>query len=310
MRTLSAITVFSLMTSGSLVACQQETDPVDPLDAYLATWMPRGSEANPISFPTEPSNPADGVDPGSKLDLDGDGVPAGKDCNDNSPLLGQLLYLDSLDRDTNWFHPPTQLSRDPWIYTNQTLAATGGGQQANIGEAQNWQNVFIFAVLSASGTSDGCHSPTGGTTNRWRTGLLARAALDSDQNEGFHGYRCGMGSDAEALTGESTGSFLQIAEFKDAPEGHGATECNEAADPSFGELARVDTEPLDLTGEDTAVLAFTAIDNQLNCELLTTRGGATAQATSTKFTSGTVGFSTLNMYGKFHFISVCEVLEQ
>ena len=63
-----------------------------------------------------------------------------------------------------------------------------------------------------------------GPTNRWRSGILLRASLDDDQDEGYHGYRCAIASNAETVggiphSGDSIGQFLQLSEFMDWPRG-------------------------------------------------------------------------------------------
>ncbi|MCB9760741.1 MAG: hypothetical protein H6739_12945 [Alphaproteobacteria bacterium] len=146
-------------------------------------------------------------------------------------------------------------------------------------------------------------------TERWRAGILARAALDSDQGEGYHGYRCALASNG----GEDCydpGHFLQIGEFMDAPEDDIQSECEGGCvNPTFDQLARVDHDgSLDLSAGDSATLSFWVVGDQLYCEAEDASGGTlTASASDDSFSSGTTGLSTLNMYGQYDWIRVCEV---
>jgi hypothetical protein len=147
-------------------------------------------------------------------------------------------------------------------------------------------------------------------SERWRHGLLARAQIDDDQDEGFHGLRCALarnGTEDCALDGH----FIQISEFMDAPEDDISSECEEdcPANTTFRAMARQDhvgTIALDLG--DTARLAFWVYQDQLYCEA--SDGGETisTRATGPSFTNGTIGLSTLNMFGNFDNIKVCEAL--
>ena len=101
---------------------------------------------------------------------------------------------------------------------------------------------------------------------------------------------------------------MQLAEFRDGPEDGNPAECDDRPASAFQELDRQWTSSVDMTGPESAVLSFTVVGNKLTCELVSTTGITTATAIDDSFTDGTVGFSTMNMYGKFHYISVCEVL--
>lgn len=319
MRALSSISVLCLVVAVLFVGCAEE---IAPTDAYLATWNPQSSSGiagipdapsvpddNPIPVPDPETDPAV---PGT--DKDNDGVAAELDCNDHNPELGRLLYLDGLVEDSGYFKAPPQLADAPWLYGDTTLTSTGGGQQATLGKAEDWGDVFIYAVVSAEGTiAENCQGADNTATERWRAGLVARAALDpNNATEGFSGYRCAVGSDATGedglpFRGPSTGQFVQIAEFGGGPGPSAPSECDDDFDPSFAELDRSSITAMDITGQDSAVLSFAVRGDQLQCDLVTTRGTISASAQSSTFSTGGVGFSTLNMYGKFHWISVCEL---
>ncbi|MEM9488305.1 MAG: hypothetical protein AAGC55_04115 [Myxococcota bacterium] len=145
-------------------------------------------------------------------------------------------------------------------------------------------------------------------SERWRTGVVARAAADSDQDEGFHGYRCALASNATNGCYED-GLFLQLSEFMDAPEDDIDSECDEDCPPNttFDQIARADHQFIDLSDGDTGYLTFFAVGDGLYCEAHSSSGDVVvATGSDTSFASGTVGLSTLNMYGEFDHIKVCE----
>lgn len=145
-----------------------------------------------------------------------------------------------------------------------------------------------------------------GSTDRWRAGVLARSELDLDQGEGFHGYRCALASNA-ADDCFPEGTFLQIAEFMDAEEDDISSECEENCpeDPTFDQLARVDHTSIDLLAGD-ATLSFWVVGDQLVCEA--TQGDVTVRATAVDatFSAGATGMSTLNAFGDYDDVQVCE----
>ena len=248
-------------------------------------------------------------------DVDGDGVMATDDCNDRDNRIGKLIHLEGFTSDNDWFHAPPELSEDPWVYGPEGLLATGGGLQAVLGEEEDWQNVIIHAVVTADGTSGGENY---GPTNHWRIGLLVRAEENSGQQQGFLGYRCALASNAEGvgddpLQGPSTGQFVQLAELPDQTTTANAsatqsTRCRNASSAGFVEIGRNDFEGLDLVGGQDAVLAFAAVENSLSCEVVTTRETVSVQVEDTSLDIGTIGLSTMNMFGKFKFLTVCEML--
>jgi len=150
-----------------------------------------------------------------------------------------------------------------------------------------------------------------GTTDRWRAGVLLRAAEDADQDEGYHGYRCALGHNAPGECFDP-GHFLQIAEFMDAPEDGIASECEGSCDNStFDQLARVDhTGDVDLGEGDSATLTFWVHGSDMYCSATDSSGKVfvEARATDASFATGTTGLSTLNMYGEYDSIKVCETL--
>ena len=154
---------------------------------------------------------------------------------------------------------------------------------------------------------------TCGETERWRAGVLARAAVDEDQDEGFHGFRCALARNAVDDCYED-GHFLQIAEFMDAPEDDIYAECDDdacAENTTFAQLSRVDHDgTIDISAGDVADLAFWVVGDDLMCAVDDGNGGtyvrADAVGEGSSFGSGTTGLSTLNMFGDFDHIKVCE----
>ena len=158
---------------------------------------------------------------------------------------------------------------------------------------------------------DGDGSVMCGTTDRWRAGILARARKDKDQDEGFHGYRCALAHNAPGECFDP-GHFLQIASFLDAPEDGIDSECEGTCDnSSFAQLARADHDgTVDLAAGDTARLTFWVHGSELYCSAEDSSGTifAEAWASDTDFHQGRTGLSTLNMYGAYDSIKICESL--
>ena len=151
-----------------------------------------------------------------------------------------------------------------------------------------------------------------GDTDRWRAGVLLRANIDQDQNEGFHAYRCTLSHNAQE-DAYPEGHFLQIAEFMDALEDEIASECDPDSDenPTFDELARVDHDgTLDISAGDVATLSFRAVGDDLYCVVEDDQGAiymsARAEGAATSFSSGGTGLSTLNMFGDYQDVVACE----
>lgn len=243
-------------------------------------------------------------------DRDRDGSPEDEDCDDTNAHVGRLLYEDTLSEDSGFFAEPPQLSEEPWMYDDGALVATGSGQQARIGQAQSWGDIAVFATLSSRGTLGGC-CDNEGPINRWRAGLVVRGELDEDQDEGFHGYRCALASNASTVdgvphSGPSTGFFLQVAEFMDGAEDEISTECEDGVNTTFDELDREEHSIVDLASGETAELAFYAVGDTLHCQVSANGQTVTATGHDDSFRTGTIGFSTLNMFGEFHSVRVCE----
>lgn len=244
-------------------------------------------------------------------DNDRDGISADEDCDDQNGSVGHVIYETSFEQNDEFLSTPPQLSEQPWLYEGGAVIATSGSQQALIGQARDWSNVAIFATLSSRGTWGGCCEQ--GPTNRWRAGIVLRAALDDDQDEGFHGYRCALASNAETVdgvphSGDSTGHFLQVAKFLDDEEDEVGAECEGGVNSTFTELGRADQTIADPASGETATLAFYAFGQTLQCEVTDGSRKVTVRTADADFAAGTVGVSTLNMLGEFKHIKVCEAL--
>jgi hypothetical protein len=188
------------------------------------------------------------------------------------------------------------------------LPAASIAYDAGDGPATSWSMpaaAFDYDV-------DGDGNVTCGQTDRWRSGLLARATADADQTEGFHGYRCALASNASDDTCHVPGQFLQIAEFEDAPEDGVSSECTHDCeeDHTFDQLARVDfADGYDHEGGDSATLSFRVFEGELSCTATDASGNviASAHATDPTFGDGTTGLSTLNDFADYDDLQVCEV---
>lgn len=150
-----------------------------------------------------------------------------------------------------------------------------------------------------------------GRTDRWRTGVLARADFDVDQDEGYHGVRCALSRNSEEDCFDP-GWFLQIGAFLDAEEDEISSECEAGCPPNttFDQLARVDHDGMyDLSDDLNAQLRFYTVGDELVCEAWDKDSGdliAQARATSALFADGGFGMSTLNMFGDYDRYTVCE----
>ncbi len=149
-----------------------------------------------------------------------------------------------------------------------------------------------------------------GQTDRWRVGVLARAERDADQDEGFHGYRCALGSNS-ADDCHDPGMFIQLAEFEDAPEDDISSECEGdcPANTTFTQHGRVDHEVEfgDISVGDTVSLALWAVGDGLTCTATNAAGETVrADAEDASFGSGGFGLSTLNAFGDYGSLKVCE----
>ena len=242
-------------------------------------------------------------------DGDEDGVLAENDCNDEDPAVGALLYENDFSSDDGWLAPTAQRP-GPWRWDGETTYVERGGQQVQIGAAQGWSDVVVHARLTARGTESACgHGGRPcGEHERWRGGVVVRAALDSDQDEGFHGYRCALASNATNGCFEE-GLFLQLAEFMDQAEDDIASECDGGCpeNTTFDQIDRQNHDLIDLSAGDAGEITFYAVADQLHCEARSDSGEAvTVTGRDSSFATGTIGLSTLNLYGEFDSIRVCE----
>lgn len=243
------------------------------------------------------------------VDADADGVPASVDCDDHNALVGALLYKNNMSVDTGYFATGPTLA-DPWAYGGGHASNTEGGQQAYLGQEEEWGDTVTFVVLSAHGSKSGCSSAAPDCNpERFRAGVLARAVEDPDQDEGYHGYRCAVAVNATTDCYEP-GPFVQIAAFLNEAEDDVKSECTTGCppNPTFDQLARTNrSEMTDLLGGDTAVLSFWTVGVNLVCEFDGVGGEhVVAAATDERFATGRTGFSTLNALGEFDQISVCQ----
>jgi hypothetical protein len=250
-------------------------------------------------------------------DEDQDGVIARNDCNDFDPTVGNLLFEDDFSQNTGFFSPTAQLDA-PWGWEDGITFAADGGQQAQLGQPRDWSDVVVFAKLSARGTKSNCGVQEGqeacDNSERWRAGLVVRANQDADQDEGYHGYRCALSSNAVNGCFED-GLFLQIGEFMDAPEDGVDSECAQTQSGScpinstFDQLGRQNHELLDLGAGDAGYLTFYAVGQNMYCEAVGDDGQVvTVTGTDDSFATGTVALSTLNVYGEFDYVRVCQAL--
>ena len=147
--------------------------------------------------------------------------------------------------------------------------------------------------------------------DRFRAGILARASIDEDQDEGFHAYRCAVARNSE-IDCARPGRFVQLATFMDAEEDDVHSECttNCTENTTFDILGRMERgETTDVLAGDSAMLTFWTFGPELVCEFSGTDGErVVTRANDPSFASGTTGLSTLNAFGAFDSIRVCETL--
>ena len=148
-----------------------------------------------------------------------------------------------------------------------------------------------------------------GETDRWRVGVLGRSVEALNPDEGFAGYRCALASNRDEDCYDP-GTFLQIAAFLDEVEDDISSECEQSCTNStFDQLARVDHDgSIDPLTEDVH-LSFWMVGDTLTCVAEDDQGNSvTATATAAWFSEGTSGMSTLNNFGDFDEMTVCEAL--
>ncbi len=146
-----------------------------------------------------------------------------------------------------------------------------------------------------------------GETDRWRAGVLARAAADSDQDEGYHGYRCAIARNQDEGC-YNPGHFLQIGEFEDVEEDGISSECEEncPGNNSFDQHGRTDHDAFDISAGDEVDLRFWAVGSELFCAAEANGERVTVSGTDGSFGDGRTGMSTLNMFGAYDNLKVCE----
>jgi hypothetical protein len=293
-------------TATQLLAHAESTSPAlvtGGLVAALTAFNEGFHTCDPGDFP--PPDP----DPEPDPDGDGDGVPTSHDCDDGNALIGALLYENDMSSDTAYLRTGPELT-DPWVYGGGVVSNTEGGQQALLGQPESWENTVTFLSLSAHGSKSGCSSDAADCDpERFRAGVLARASVDADQDEGYHGYRCAIAMNA-ATDCYEPGPFVQLAAFLDAEEDEIQSECVDgcAPNPSFDQLDRENrSAQTDLLGGDSALLTFWAVGAQLVCTFDGVNGEHVVTSAMTEhFSSGGTGLSTLNALGDFDHLKVCE----
>lgn len=288
------------MTASALLAYAESINPLmapGNLTDALAAFNEGFHTCDPADFPSDD-------------DGDGDGVPEAADCDDANALVGALLYEDDFSTNTEYFATGPKLA-DPWAYASGFVSNTEGGQQALLGDAEAWTNTVTWLTLSAHGSESKCSNLRGCQPERFRAGVLARATVDADQDEGYHGYRCAVAANSPNDC-FSPGPFVQIAAFLDGPEDNVHSECNGGCppNPTFDELDRENRSiQTDLLAGDAAVLTFWVVGDQLLCNFDGENGEhVETSASDTRFASGGTGLSTLNAFGDFDHIKVCQAL--
>lgn len=292
-------------TAAELLAIAETTSPAlagSALIGALAAFNEGFHTCDPADFPPPGDPPAD-------PDGDGDGVPSSTDCDDVNPLIGALLYQNDMSADTGYLATGPQLT-DPWVHGGGMVSNTEGGQQALLGQAETWGNTVTFLSLSAHGSKSGCSTDAlDCNPERFRAGVLARADIDADQDEGYHGYRCAVAMNA-ATDCYEPGPFVQLGAFLDGPEDDIDSECVTgcAPNPTFDQLDRQNrSATTDILGGDSAMLTFWAVGAILVCTFDGASGEhVTTSAEDGRFSSGGTGLSTLNALGDFDHIKVCQ----
>jgi hypothetical protein len=240
-------------------------------------------------------------------DEDDDGVLVDADCDDGDPRVGALLYASDFSADDGALTPSPTLAAT-WRVGDGVAANTTSGQQALLGGTA-WTDTVTRVTVSADGAQSGC--VLCGETERFRAGVLARASLDGDQREGFHGYRCAVAVNEDDDCG-AAGPFVQLAAFLDAEEDGSVIECGEGTcyDPTFDSLDRQERGAgTDVLRGGEATLDFWAVGDTLVCDFTGEDGErVTARATDARFDSGAAGLSVLNAMASFDEIRVCEAL--
>ncbi|MCG8424686.1 MAG: hypothetical protein MJE77_42895 [Proteobacteria bacterium] len=227
--------------------------------------------------------------PAAPTDNDNDGVPVEDDCDDNNPSVRELLFEDSFTEDNGYF---SEVNDADWFFNDTpegSIQSNGPGHQAVIGQAQNWDNVVIFASLRSEGAFY--------DEQPFRAGVVARAVADNGQVTGYTGYGCALGSDGGHTSGvphggESKGQFLELSEIDDG----------------LSQIGKTDYDFFDFTCGATVELTFYAVGNSFHCEINDAYESVAVSAISDTYDQGTVGLATLNMVGEYHSIKVCRAV--
>jgi hypothetical protein len=292
------------MTAPELLAYAESIDPTTAsgnLVSALAAFNEGFLTCDPGSFPPPPSDDGDNDD---------DGVPGATDCDDGNALIGALLYENDFSAASQYFATGPKLT-DPWAYANGFVSNTEGGQQGLLGNPEAWTNTVTWLTVSAHGSESNCASLKNCEPERFRAGVLARATIDGDQDEGYRGYRCAVAANSP-IDCFSPGPFVQIGAFLDGAEDEYNSECSGGCppNPTFDELDRENRSiQTNVLAGDAAVLTFWVVGDQLRCNFDGRNGEhIETSATDSRLASGGTGLSTLNAFGDFDHIKVCQAL--
>jgi hypothetical protein len=249
--------------------------------------------------------------PDEPTDDDDDGVGSENDCDDNDPRIGALLYENHFDNDDGYLGLGPQLL-DPWVLWGSEIHTTDGGQQALLGQAENWGDTVTFGTLRVSAIETECGNNCVEDNTRFRAGFLARTTVDEDQDEGYHGYRCAVAQNSGADCYDP-GPFVQLSAFLDVEEDDVNSECVNGCvpNPSFDQLDREERSEGTNFGEgDSGSLVFWAVGQELVCEFYGNDDEhVVAHAIDDRFDTGTTGLSTLNALADFDHVKVCQAFE-
>ncbi len=289
------------LTAADLIVLAETLDPCEKhgpmIDAMTAINEGFG-HCDPGELPPD-------EDEDEEPDGDDDGVPESADCDDTDANVGALLYAADFSSDDGALVTTATLT-DPWTFESTWVTTAGGGQQALLGTTVWAKDTVTWASVKADGATTG----RGGATERFRAGLLARAATSDEADEGFTGYRCAVVRNVEGDCA-APGPFVQLAAFLPGPEDDLFSECEDTCvNPTFDELKRVPrSEKTRVLEGDTAALEFWAVGDDLVCAFTGIDGEhVVAAAQDTTLTEGTTGLSVLNAAASFSSLKVCEAL--
>lgn len=281
--------------------------PQHPDSANVDVWEEESDELGLQKFDPNLENDLILVDD----DEDDDGVPTDDDCDDGDPRVGALLYESDFAQSDGYLLNGPVLD-DPWSFDGEANNS-GAGQQALLGEGEEWGDTVTFGRLRISAVKTTCESDDcKANSTRFRAGYLARTTADADQGEGFHGYRCAVAQNS-GTDCYDPGPFVQLAAFLDGPEDDIASECANGCppNPTFDQLDREErSDDTNFIAGDSGELTFWAVGSHLVCEFHGNNGEhVVASADDNDFASGTTGLSTLNARANFDYIRVCEAFD-